>query len=106
MEKHVLKWWIGALFFFNVVDAGATIFVLVKAIGTEYNPLVRFLYGLDPVVWLAVKFAVLIGGSLSLLADPQDKHNKAVFKMATFFYGGLSLYQAVILLLWYIKNGN
>lgn len=91
-----VKKWVALMVGFNVFDAVATIYVVSTALGKELNPLVAYLYGFHPVVWLAVKFALVLLGSLAVL---RHHEHRLTFIAVTIFYGLLSLYQIVVLLL-------
>lgn len=99
-----MVWWVRALFVFNLVDIGATVFVLANAHGPEYNPIAAWLYRFHPVVWMMVKFALWSIGAAALLSDPEDKTHRVVFACVTAFYGVLSLYQIAVLTLGAIAN--
>lgn len=80
---------------FNVFDAVATMYVVSTALDYESNPLVGYLYGFHPVVWLAAKFSLVILGSLVVLKHPE---HRLTYIGITIFYGVLSLYQIAVLI--------
>ena len=91
-----MKKWVALMVGFNVFDAVATVYVVSQALDVESNPLVGFLYGFHPVVWLAVKFLLVLMGSLAALGKPEP-HTRLTFIAVTVFYGALSLFQIAVL---------
>lgn len=90
-----VKKWVALMVGFNVIDAVSTIYVVSKALDSELNPLVGYLYGFHPVVWLAVKFSLILIGSLVVLKRAE---HRLTFIAVTIFYGLLSLYQIAVLI--------
>lgn len=101
MEKDVLKNWLLSLFAFNLIDTATTILFLSNQLGHEYNPVVRFLYGIHPGVFLIFKMA--IGWfAIGLYASGKEisKSARLTIIASTVFYGLLSLYQLAVVGLW------
>ena len=93
-----MKKWVALMVGFNVFDAVSTIYVVSTSIGQELNPLVRYLYGLHPVLWLVMKFSLVLIGSVAVLDRSSPEYTHLTYKMVTVFYGLLSLYQLVALI--------
>ena len=94
-----MRWWVRALFVFNVIDVGATLLIVSAAKGTEFNPIAEWLYGFHPLAWMFVKFLLWSIGAATLMSDPEDKTHRLLFACVTVFYGVLSLYQTAVLTL-------
>jgi hypothetical protein len=92
-----VKKWVALLVGFNVFDAVATIYVVSRAMDVESNPLVSFLYGFHPLVWLAVKFSLVLLGCVAALGEP-ERYYRLTFIVVTVFYGLLSLFQIAVLI--------
>lgn len=99
-----MKKWVTLMVAFNIFDAVSTIYVVSKAIGEEFNPLVQYLYGFHPVIWLLVKFSLVVIGSSTVLNEAKlSQATRNTFIAVTAFYGALSLYQLIVLILWMVK---
>lgn len=95
-----MKKWSATLFLFNLIDAVATSFVLTNGIDVEYNPLVRYLYGVHPVAFFVIKLSLLIVAISVAIANTSDQKVRLTFKAVTVFYGALALYQIAALAFW------
>jgi len=93
-----VKTWVWLMVGFNVFDVVSTVFVVSTSIGQELNPLVLFLYGLHPIVWVATKFSLVLIGSLAVLDRSSPNYLRLTYKAVAVFYGLLSLYQLVALI--------
>lgn len=93
-----MKKWVALMVGFNIFDAVSTIYVVSTAIGQELNPLVLFLYGLHPILWVVTKFSLVLIGSIAVLDTHVPEYTHLTYKGVTVFYGLLTLYQLVALI--------
>lgn len=100
MERR--EWWtrtaLVALSVFNLIDAGATYYLLARDLGYEINPLVAALYRVSPEMFLVAKVAVFLFVLIPLWLETHVPRVQYVIWTAAIGYGILSLYY--IALLW------
>lgn len=94
-----MRKWVALLIVFNVIDAISTFYIVSHANGQEFNPIVDYIYRFSPLLWLIIKFALVLIGSISVLGKTNDTHTRFAFIAVTIFYGTLSIYQLAILTL-------
>lgn len=79
------KIWLWALVAFNVIDVLTTLIAITHLGGTELNPLVNFLLGVHPAIWVIWK-ALGIGWISHSIEDYPELWNSTLIKLAVLFY--------------------